>query len=94
MTTQESVPRNLVPVTDLFEREPEWKEKRDRAVKKLFRGNINEFSQFLKPIEGMADWKQVLEYLENEWTKRNIKHDSKEVTGLTDVLFKRYFPSY
>lgn len=91
---QEAVSRNLMPVNMLFESDPDWKDKRDRAIRKLFNGDSAEFTKFCMPIDGMENWKDALEYIESEFTKRKIKSDSKEATGLTDVLFKRYFPSY
>ncbi len=91
---QEAIRRNLISVKDLFDSQPDWADKRNKAIKKLFSGNAADFSRFVAPIENMEEWKEVLAYLEAEFSKRNIKPDSKEATGLTDVLFKRYFPSY
>lgn len=91
---QNEIKKNLVSTKELFESDPEWIEKRDRAIKKLFGGNANEFNQFLAKIDPMPEWKDAMEVIDNEFNKRKIKPDSKEATGLTDVLFKRYFPSY
>lgn len=91
---QEAIRRNLISVKDLFDSQPDWADKRNKAIKKLFDGKSADFLQFVSPIESMEDWKEVLVYLEAEFSKRKIKPDSKEATGLTDVLFKRYFPSY
>jgi len=86
--------RNLISCEELFMQDQEWLEKRNRAVKKLFSGNENEFKQFLSKIEPLRQWKDAMTAIEEELTKRKIKPDNKEATGLTDVLFKRYFPSY
>ncbi len=88
------VGRNLVSTKELFESQSEWMEKRNRAVKKLFGGNENEFNQFLAKIEPIREWKDAMDIIDAEFNKRKIKPDGKEATGLTDVLFKRYFPSY
>ena len=94
MTMQQEIKRNLIPIRDLFELEPDWVQKRDRAIKKLYNGNANEFNQFISKIEPMEDWKNVLDAIEQEFNRLKVKSDGKEATGLTDVLFKRYFPSY
>ena len=94
MTTQTEAKRTLIPIKELFELDPDWVQKRDRAIKKLYSGNVNEFNQFLSKIEPMDDWKHVLDAIEQEFNRLKVKSDSKEATGLSDVLFKRYFPSY
>lgn len=86
--------RRLLSISALFAYDPEWTKKRDRAVKKLFKGNEKEFSELMSKIEPLPEWKDALELLENEFNRRKIDMDCKEATGLTDVLFKRYFPSY
>ena len=91
-TTQ--IPRNLVPCEDLFLQDQDWLDKRNRAIKKIFNGNETEFKQFLSRIEPLQQWKDALATIEEEFVKRKVKVDGKEATGLTDVLFKRYFPSY
>lgn len=91
---REEVSRNLISTKELFESQPEWIEKRDRAVKKLFNGNVNEFNQFLSKIDPVMEWKDAMDVIDAEFNKRKIRPDGKEATGLTDVLFKRYFPSY
>ena len=91
---REEIGGNLISTKDLFESQPEWIEKRDRAVKKLFSGNVNEFNQFLAKIEPVQEWKDAMDVIDAEFAKRKIRADGKEATGLTDVLFKRYFPSY
>ncbi len=91
---QEEMRKDLISTKELFESQPEWIEKRDRAVKKLFNGNGNEFAQFLAKIDPLPEWKTAMDVIEAEFTKRKIKSDSKEAVGLTDVIFKRYFPSY
>lgn len=94
MSVMNEVGRNLVSTKELFESQSEWMEKRNRAVKKLFGGNENEFNQFLAKIEPIREWKDAMDIIDAEFNKRKIKPDGKEATGLTDVLFKRYFPSY
>ena len=91
---QEAVGKNLIPTKELFESQSEWIEKRDKAVKKLFNGNLNDFNQFLAKIDPLPEWKDAMDAIDAEFAKRKIKSDSKEATGLTDVIFKRYFPSY
>ena len=91
---REEINRNLISTKELFESQPEWIEKRDRAVKKLFNGNVNEFNQFLSKIEPVQEWKDAMDIIDAEFSKRKIRPDGKEATGLTDVLVKRYFPSY
>lgn len=91
---REEMSSNLISTKELFESQPEWVEKRDRAVKKLFNGNLNEFNQFLSRIEPLREWKEAMDVIDDEFGKRKIRPDGKEATGLTDVLFKRYFPSY
>lgn len=91
---REEITRNLISTKELFESQPEWIEKRDRAVKKLFNGNLNDFNQFMSKIEPVYEWKDALDIIDEEFSKRKIRPDGKEATGLTDVLFKRYFPSY
>ncbi len=86
--------RELVSCEDLFQMDNIWLEKRNKAVKKLFRGNEGDFKQFLSRIDPLQSWKEVLDVVDDEFKKRNISGDSKEATGLTDILFKRYFPSY
>ncbi|KAB2880725.1 hypothetical protein F9K33_04010 [bacterium] len=91
---REEISRTLIPTKELFESQPEWIEKRDRAVKKLFNGNLNEFNQFLSKIDPVTEWKDAMDIIDAEIAKRKVRPDGKEITGLTDVLFKRYFPSY
>ena len=91
---REEIKNNMISTKELFESQPEWAEKRDRAVKKLFNGNLNDFNQFLSRIEPLQEWKEAMDVIEDEFSKRKIRPDGKEATGLTDVLFKRYFPSY
>lgn len=91
---REEISRTLIPTKELFESQPEWIEKRDRAVKKLFNGNLNEFNQFLSKIDPVTEWKDAMDIIDAEIAKRKARPDGKEITGLTDVLFKRYFPSY
>lgn len=91
---REELRKNLIPTKELFESQPEWIDKRDRAVKKLFNGNLNEFNQFLSKIDPVMEWKDAMNIIDEEFTKRRIRPDGKEATGITDVLFKRYFPSY
>jgi hypothetical protein len=91
---QDDVQKNLVPTKELFESQSEWIEKRDKAIKKLFNGNTNDFLQFLAKIDPLPEWKDAMNVIEAEFSKRKIKSDSKEAVGLTDVIFKRYFPSY
>jgi len=94
MVSQAEAKRTLTPIRDLFESDPDWKQKRDRAIKKLYSGNVNEFNQFIAKLEPMDDWKNVLDAIEQEFNRLKVKSDSKEAAGLSDVLFKRYFPSY
>lgn len=94
MTEVSEVKRRLMNIKDLFEYDPEWMKKRDRAVKKLFKGNEKDFNDLMSRVEALQEWRTALELLENEFIKRKIDINSKEATGLTDVLFKRYFPSY
>jgi hypothetical protein len=91
---QEAAQNNLISTKELFESQPEWIEKRDKAVKKLFNGNVNDFQQFLSKIDPLQEWKDAMDLIDAEFNKRKIKSDSKEAVGLTDVIFKRYFPSY
>jgi hypothetical protein len=93
-TMQSEMSKGLISTKELFESQREWIEKRDRAVKKLFNGNTNEFNQFLSKIEPIQEWKDAMDVIDAEFSKRKIRPDGKEATGLTDVLFKRYFPSY
>ncbi len=93
MQTAESY-RRLVSCEELFMQDQDWLEKRNRAVKKIFNGNENEFRQFLSKIDPLQQWREAMTVIEEELGKRKIKSDTKEATGLTDVLFKRYFPSY
>ena len=92
--TREEINRNLISTKELFESQPDWIEKRDRAVKKLFNGNVNDFNQFMSRIEPVQEWKDAMDVIDEEFAKRKIRADGKDATGLTDVLFKRYFPSY
>lgn len=94
MSVTEMPRRPLLSTKELFGSDREFAEKIDRAVKKLYGGNVNEFNQFMAKIEPLEDWKVVLDIIDAEFAKKKIKPDSKEATGLTDVLFKRYFPSY
>lgn len=94
MFTVQSQVKHLMPIKVLFDSLPEYSEKRDRAIKKIFKGNISEFEQFVSRADSAETWTATLDLIENELTKRKIKMDSKEATGLTDVLFKRFFPSY
>ena len=91
---QEADQKKLVSTQELFESRSEWAEKRDKAVKKLFSGNTNDFLQFLAKIDPLPEWKDAMDVIDAEFNKRKIKPDSKEAVGLTDVIFKRYFPSY
>jgi hypothetical protein len=86
--------RVLMPIKDLFEYDPEWTKKRDKAIKKLFNDNIKEFNEIMSRIEPLQEWKDVMDVIDVEFNKRKIKADTKEATGLTDVLFKRYYPTY
>jgi hypothetical protein len=94
MTEVTEIKRRLLTIKELFAYDPEWMKKRDRAVKKLFKGNDKEFNELMAKIESLTEWKEALAFLEDEFSKRKIDIDCKEATGLTDVLFKRYFPSY
>ena len=94
MTEVTEIKRSLMTIKELFEYDPEWMKKRNLAVKKLFKGNEKEFSELMSKIEGIGEWKDALAFLEEEFIKRKIDIDCKEASGLTDVLFKRYFPSY
>lgn len=93
MQTSEAF-RNLISCEELFIQDQDWLDKRNRAVKKIFNGNENEFKQFLSRIEPLQQWKDAMVVIEEEFAKRKVKSDTREATGLTDVLFKRYFPSY
>ena len=90
----EAVGKSLMSTKELFESQPEWVEKRDKAVKKLFGGNMNDFNQFMAKIDPIPEWRDAMDVIDAEFNKRKIRPDGKEATGLTDVLFKRYFPSY
>ena len=94
MFSVQSQVKNLVPIKSLFNSLPEYMEKRDRAIKKIFKGNTAEFEQFVNKIDSTDTWSATLDLIETELKNRKIKMDSKEATGLTDVLFKRFFPSY
>lgn len=94
MSISQPESRPLISITELFNSDPEWVVKRDKAIKKLYDGNTQEFNAFISKLEPMRDWKDVMDAVEAEFMRKKIRQDSKEATGLTDVLFKRYFPSY
>ncbi|MCB0832143.1 MAG: hypothetical protein KDC45_01635 [Bacteroidetes bacterium] len=94
MFSVQSQVKSPVPLKVLFDSLPEYKEKRDRALKKLFKGNSADFEKFVSQLDTAETWAATLDLIEAEFKNRKIKMDSKEAIGLTDVLFKRFFPSY
>ncbi len=86
--------RKLESLKEIFEYDADRIAKRDLAIKKIWGGNVQEFNQLMAKIEPLTEWKDVMEIIDAEFLRKKIKDDSKEATALTDILFKRYFPSY
>lgn len=71
------------------------KKYRQRFIKKIFKGNSIQYSTFIEDLEAIPNWKEAYEYIETEFTKRNINiTKNNEAIAFTDIVFKKHFPLY
>lgn len=65
---------------------------RQRFIKKVFAGNVEEFERFIADLNTVADWVEAHQVMKNYFNTHGINPYQEEAICLTDIAYKRYFP--
>ena len=65
---------------------------RRKILKKLFKKNEKEFSNFLEMINSEVSWKEASRIIDDVFYEREINPYSKEAIILSDIIYLRFFP--
>lgn len=61
--------------------------------KRIFDNDGNAYSEFIKQLESIDNWKEAKKVIDQELFMRSITPYSKEALRLGDLVFNRYFPT-
>lgn len=65
---------------------------RRKIVKKLFRKQEQDFTNFLEILNKETSWKVASKMIDDEFYEREINPYSKEAISLSDIIYLRFFP--
>jgi|GEM_PF-2426303 len=60
--------------------------------RRIFDNDIRAYSEFIRQLEVIDNWKEAKKIIDNELFMRSIEPFSKEALKLGDLVFNRYFP--
>ena len=60
--------------------------------RRIFDNDIRAYSEFIRQLEIIDNWKEAKKIIDNELFMRSIEPFSKEALKLGDLVFNRYFP--
>lgn len=65
---------------------------RRKIIKKLFRKNEQDFTNFLVMLNKESSWKIASKIIDDEFYEREVNPYSKEAISLSDIIYLRFFP--